>query len=218
MTSEILFREPLANNPRRNEIVAIVRIYWLAAALAVAYPPAKEPEGSRFSFYSELGLVPSAHVQAWLKTIHAAIDKGGIAVLNDSFMPDPSAGDAGYILLSKFWQWLRNGGGEWEKTPEALWIKLRPETEGGLPAWLAKHRPKTGGKPGPKRNEAKEKAYDKGRAEIPEVTRYLYNKTGKTPTQDPIAKELQKRHPNTRVSVWKNTYLRGVNLAEHING
>lgn len=218
MSGESLFREPLANNPRRNEIVAIVRIYWLAAALAVKYPPFREPEGSRFSFYSELGLVPSAHVQAWLKTIHAAIDKGGVTVLSDSLMPDPSAGDAGYIVLAKFWQWLRNGGGEWEKTPEALWIKLRPETEGGLPAWLVKHRPRGGKKPGSPSDAAKNEAYLNGKEEAPAIIRQIHAKTGKVPTKKELAEELARKYRNTSAAVWRNTYLTEITVAECIEG
>lgn len=215
MSAETLFREPLANNPRRNEIVAIVRIRWLAAALAVAYPPAREPEGSGLSFYAQLGMVSSAHVQAWLKTIQAAISAGGATALNDSLMPDPTAED-GYIVLAKFWQWLRSGGYEMEKTPEALWAKLRPDTEQGLPAWLVTHKPKTGGTPGPKPDAAKDEAYLSGWEALSDVINHLHSKQGKVPTLGSIAAELKRRYPKTSRHVWSNKYLTGIKPADYI--
>lgn len=153
--------------------------------------------------------------EAWVRTLVAATESGAMPLRDKEGYPITGDGmhmyDV-YVSIGDLWRYLQKADFPLEKSPAALWVRLRPEFAGPLPAWLMKHRPpKTPGKRGPKPDASKNQAYLHGYESIPQVAEELAERLGKRPTQVQLAEELAKRFRPTSASIWKRDYLTGNN-------
>ncbi len=148
---------------------------------------------------------------AWNSTTSAAMESGAMPLRDKDGYPITGDGmdmyDV-YVSIGDLWRYLQKADFPLEKSPAALWVRLRPEFAGAMPDWLKRHKPantrrRSGRIPDPK----KDAAYLQGTEQIPEIVEMLRERLKKRPTKARVAAELKKRFPNTGKDVWLRNYL-----------
>lgn len=149
--------------------------------------------------------------EGWNSTTSAAIESGAIPLRDSRGYPITGDGmdmyDA-YVSIGDLWRYLQKAGFPLEKSPAALWARLRPEFAGAMPDWLKRYKPantrrRSGRVPDARKNEA----YLQGNEQVLEIVEILRERLMKRPTKDQVAAELKKKFPNTGKYVWLADYL-----------